>query len=92
VSLAETITAEDEFRAKWPRHAEAVFDYLKRDPALKAHPWTFARAVVRRPYLATVLLESISGSGERTQLWLSAASDGDSGWSIQPVLKGAARE
>ena len=90
MGISATITTEDEFRAQWPGHAEAVFDYLKRDPALAQQSWVFIRAVVRRPYLATVLFESDSGPGERTEIWLSVASDGDSGWSIQPVLKGAA--
>jgi hypothetical protein len=90
VSIAETITTENEFRAEWPRHAEAVFNYMKRDSARALRPLTFARAVVRRPYLATVLFESVASSGERTEIWLSVAPDGDGGWSIQPVLKRAA--
>ena len=89
MGISESITAEDEFRSKWPGHAQAVFDYVKRDAA-GLQPWVFARAVVRRPYLATVLFEAVASSGERTELWLSVASDGDDGWSIQPVLQGTA--
>jgi hypothetical protein len=88
VGISESITIEEEFRSKWPGHADAVFAYVKHDTALA---WVFARAVVRRPYLATVLFEAVESSGERTELWLSVASDGDDGWSIQPVLKGSAR-
>ncbi len=87
MGISESITSEDEFRSKWPGHAEAVFAYVKHEPALA---WVFARAVVRRPYLATVLFEAVESSGERTELWLSVASDGDDGWSIQPVLTGRA--
>jgi len=90
VSLTRTITTENEFRTALPRHAEAVFDYMKREPALKLQRWAFARAVVRRPYLATVLF--VATSGERTEIWLSVAPDGDGSWSILPVLKGGARK
>ena len=85
MSLSETIATENEFRTTLPRHAEAVFGYLKREPALKLQRWTFARAVVRRPYLATVLF--VASSGERTEIWLSVAPDGDGGWSVLRVLK-----
>jgi hypothetical protein len=88
VGLSETIATENEFRMALPRHAKAVFDYVKREPALKLQRWAFARAVVRRPYLATVLF--VASSGERTEIWLSVSPNGDGGWSIVPVLKGAA--
>ena len=88
MGISETITSEDEFRTEWPRYAEAVFDYVKREPALKLQRWAFARAVVRRPYLATVLF--VASSGERTEIWLSVSPDGDGSWSILPVLKDGA--
>ena len=91
VSLSESIATEMEFRTEWPRHAEAVFDYVKRDPALARSRSTFGCAIVRRPYLATVLFESVASSGERTETWLSVAPDGDGGWSILPVLERAVR-
>jgi hypothetical protein len=85
VGLSETIATENEFRTALPRHAKAVFDYMKREPALKLQRWAFARAVVRRPDLATVLF--VASSGERTELWLSVSPDGDGGWSVLRVLK-----
>ena len=88
MNLSRTIATENEFRTALPRHAEAVFDYMKRDPALKLQRWAFARAVVRRPYLATVLF--VATSGERTEIWLSVSPDGDGSWSILPVLKDGA--
>lgn len=87
VGISETIATEDKFRAEWPRHAQAVFDHVKGDPALALQRWIFARAVVRRPYLATVLFECVASQGERTELWLSVAPDSEGGWSILPVLK-----
>jgi hypothetical protein len=89
VGLSKTIATENEFRMALPRHAKAVFDYVKREPALKLQRWAFARAVVRRPDLATVLF--VATSGERTEIWLSVSPDGDGSWSILPVLKGGAR-
>jgi uncharacterized protein (UPF0261 family) len=85
VGLSQTITNENEFRAALPRHAKAVFDYVQRDPALKLQRWAFVRAVVRRPDLATVLF--LASSGERTEIWLSVAPDGNGGWSVLRVLK-----
>ncbi len=91
MTLSETIATETEFRTEWPRHAEAVFDYVKRDPALAPRRSTFGFAIVRRPYLATVLFESVAITGERTEIWLSVAPDGEGGWSILPVLERVAR-
>ena len=85
MGLSETIATENEFRVALPRHAKAVFDYMKREPALKLQRWAFARAVVRRPDLATVLF--VASSGERTEIWLSVSPDGDGGWSVLRVLK-----
>jgi hypothetical protein len=83
VSLSKTITSEDEFRSALPRHATAVFAYVEREPVLKLQRWAFARAVVRRPDLATVLF--IASSGAATDVWLSVAPNGDGGWSVLPV-------
>lgn len=85
MGLSETIASEDEFRTALPRHAKSVFDHVTRDPALKLQRWAFARAVVRRPDLATVLF--VASSGERTEIWLSVAPDGEGGWSVRRVLK-----
>jgi hypothetical protein len=85
VSLAETIATENEFRTAMPRHAKAVFEHMKREPALKLQRWAFARAVVRRPDLATVLFTA--SSGQPTDVWLSVAPDGEGGWSVQQVSK-----
>jgi hypothetical protein len=85
VSLSETIASESEFRMALPGHAEAVFDYVHREPALKLQRWAFGRVIVRRPNLATVLFEFVASSGQRTELWLSVAPDGDGGWSILPI-------
>jgi hypothetical protein len=90
VSLAQTIATENEFRTALPRHAKAVFEYMTREPVLKLQRWAFARAVVRRPDLATVLF--VATSGESKDLWLSVSPDGDGGWSVMPVVKGPARE
>jgi hypothetical protein len=89
VSLAQTIATENEFRTALPRHAKAVFEYMTREPVLKLQRWAFARAVVRRPDLATVLF--VATSGESKDLWLSVSPDGDGGWSVMPVVKGGAR-
>ena len=91
MGLAETIATEDEFRSAWPRHATAVFEHVKRNAAMAPHPWTFARAVVRRPYLATVLFGCVGATGERTEIWLSVAPDADAGWQIFPVFESAPR-
>jgi hypothetical protein len=85
VGLAKTIAIESEFRTAMPRHAKAVFAYIEREPALKLHRWAFSRAIARRPDLATVLF--VASSGQRTEIWLSVAADGEGGWSVQPVLK-----
>jgi hypothetical protein len=66
-----------------PRHAKAVFAYMAREPVLKLQRWAFTRAVVRRPDLATVLF--VATSGERKELWLSVAPDGEGDWAVQPV-------
>jgi hypothetical protein len=84
VTLAATIATEDEFRTALPRHAKAVLEHLQREPALKLQRWAFGRAIVRRPDLATVLF--VSTSGQRADIWLSVAPDGDGGWSVLPVL------
>jgi len=89
VGLAETIATESEFRTTMPRHAKAVFGYVNRDPVLKLQRWAFARAIVRRPDLATVLF--VATSGEPSDVWLSVAPDGDGGWSVLRVLEGVAR-
>ena len=85
MGLAKTIADESEFRMAMPRHATAAFAYAERDPALKLQRWAFSRAVVRRPDLATVLF--VASSGQRTEIWLSVAPDGEGGWSVQPVVK-----
>jgi hypothetical protein len=85
LSLAETIATENEFRTAMPRHAKAVFEHMQREPALKLQRWAFARAVVRRPDLATVLFAATSG--QATEIWLSVAPDGEGGWSVQRVSK-----
>ena len=85
MSLAKTIDTESEFRTIMPRHAKAVFDHMTRHPALKLQRWSFARAILRRPDLATVLF--IATSGTRTELWLSVAPDGDGGLAIATVAR-----
>jgi hypothetical protein len=85
VGIAETIANEEDFRTALPRHAKAAFDHMRRDPALKLQRWAFARAIVRRPDLATVLF--IATSGAPTEIWLSVAPDGEGGWSVIRVLK-----
>ena len=85
MGLAKTIDNESEFRKEMPRHAKEVFDHMTRNPVLKLQRWTFARAIVRRPDLATVLF--ISSSGVRTEIWLSVAPDGDGGWAVLTISK-----
>ena len=85
MGLSKTIATENEFRTALPRHAKAVFDYVKREPALKLQRWAFARAVVRRPDLATALF--VASSGEPTEIWLSVSPDDDGGWSVLRLLK-----
>ena len=89
VGLSQTIATENEFRTALPRHAKAVFDHVTREPVLKLQRWAFVRAIVRRPDLATVLF--VASSGERTEIWLSVAPDGDGGWSVLPVREGSNR-
>lgn len=85
MSIAQTIDGEGEFAAAMPRHAKAAIAYMEREPSLKLQRWVLARAIVRRPDLATVLF--VTTSGERIEAWLSVAPDGEGGWSVLPVLK-----
>lgn len=85
MSLKDIIETESHFSTAMPRHAKAASTYLHSDPVMKLQRWAFARAIVRRPDLATVLY--VATSGEKIETWISVAPNGGGGWSVLPVLK-----
>ena len=72
---AEKVDSEARFRADWPAHAAAIFDYVRGDPALTG--LRFVQAVVRA-HLPTITLDRENGDA----VYLSAAGDDVGGWSV----------